>query len=67
MAADGRLYFRYEDGTMVLVDPSPTAFKEISRFTIPGPRTYSWSHPVIAAGRLYLREQDNLNVYNVKR
>jgi outer membrane protein assembly factor BamB len=67
MAADGRLYYRYEDGTMALVDPSPTAFKEVSRFTIPGPRTYSWSHPVVAAGRLYLREQDNLNVYNVKR
>jgi len=67
VAADGRLYFRYQDGTMALIDPSPTGFKEISRFTIPGPRTYSWAHPVIAAGRLYLREQNNLNVYNIKR
>jgi outer membrane protein assembly factor BamB len=67
MAADGRLYYRYEDGTMALVDPSPAAFKEVSRFTIPGPRTHSWSHPVVAAGRLYLRELDKLNVYNVKR
>jgi outer membrane protein assembly factor BamB len=67
VAADGRLYFRYQDGTMALIDPSPAGFKEISRFTIPGPRTYSWSHPVIAGGRLYLREQDNLNVYDIKR
>lgn len=67
IAADGRLYFRYEDGTMALVDPSPAAFKTVSEFEIPGPRTFSWSHPVIAAGRLYLREQDKLNVYNVKR
>jgi outer membrane protein assembly factor BamB len=67
IAADGRLYFRYQDGTMALIDPATSAFREVSKFTIPGPRTYSWSHPVIAAGRLYLREQDHLNVYNVKR
>jgi outer membrane protein assembly factor BamB len=67
MSADGRLYFRYQDGTMALIDPSPAGYKEVGSFTIPGPRTYSWAHPVVAAGRLYLREQDNLNVYNVKR
>lgn len=66
-AADGHLYFRYQDGTMVLLEASPTAYKETGRFTIPNVRAYSWSHPVIAAGRLYLREQDTLNVYDIKR
>ena len=29
-------------------------------------RSPSWPHPVVAGGRLYLREQDNLYVYDVK-
>jgi hypothetical protein len=27
----------------------------------------SWSHPVIVGGRLYLREQDALYVYDVRK
>jgi hypothetical protein len=27
----------------------------------------SWAHPVIAGGRLYLREQDAMHVYDVRR
>jgi len=27
----------------------------------------SWSHPVIAGGKLYLREQDTLYCYDVKK
>jgi outer membrane protein assembly factor BamB len=66
-AAEGRLYFRYQDGTMVLIEATPTAYKEAGRFTIPNVRSYSWAHPVIAGGRLYLREQDALHVYDIKR
>ncbi len=32
---------------------------------IPEVEKESWPHPVIAGGRLYLREQDNLWVYEV--
>jgi hypothetical protein len=52
---------------MVLADASPEAYKEISSFKIPGSgKQPSWSHPVIANGRLYLREQDRILCYNVK-
>ena len=67
MAADGRLYFRYQNGQVVLIEASPAAYREAGSFRIPNPDDLSWPHPVIAAGRLYLREQDALHVYNVKR
>ncbi len=36
-------------------------------FTSPGVRMPSWSHPVIAAGRLYIcASQDTLHVYNIR-
>jgi len=67
VAADGRLYFRYENGLMMLIDATPSGYHESGSFMIPNVRNPSWSHPVIAAGRLYLREQDALHVYNIKK
>jgi len=67
LAADGHLYFRYENGVMKLIEATPTGYKETGSFDIPNVSQPSWSHPVIAAKRLYLREQDALHVYDVKR
>jgi outer membrane protein assembly factor BamB len=64
--ADGRLYFRYEDGLMALIDATPEGYNLRSTFKIPGVTSPSWPHPVIAGGKLYLREQDALLCYNVK-
>ena len=66
-AADGHVYFRYENGVMMLIEASPTAYREKGKFQIPGVRNPSWSHPVVTGGRMYLREQDALHVYDVKR
>lgn len=66
--ADGRLYLREEsgDGTVVLIEPSPAGFKEHGRFAQPNrSKQNSWAHPVIADGKLYLRDQDLLLCYNV--
>jgi outer membrane protein assembly factor BamB len=65
--ADARLYYRYENGKMLLIEATPEAYREHGSFDIPSVREPSWSHPVIAGGNLYLREQDNLYRYNVKR
>ena len=65
--ADGRLYFRYQDGLMVLVEATPEAYREHGSFMIPEMGNFSWSHPVISDGKLYLREQDNLFCYEVRR
>ena len=56
--ADGRLYFRYEDGTMALIGATPNEYKLYGTFKIPDVTEPSWPPPVIASGKLYLREQD---------
>jgi outer membrane protein assembly factor BamB len=66
-AADGRLYVRGENGPVALVEASPTAYKELGRFTPEGSSTKNcWPHPVIANGHLLLRDQGVLNSYDVK-
>jgi hypothetical protein len=64
--ADKRLYVLSEDGVAGLVDPSPDAYKEVSRFEISKGQWPTWSPPVVSDGRLYLREQDNLISYEIK-
>jgi outer membrane protein assembly factor BamB len=67
-AADGELYLRSEKGPVALVEATPTAYKEISRFEQPDrSNKLSWPHPVIAGGRLYLRDQGVLLSYDVKQ
>ncbi len=65
--ADGQLYFRYQNGEVILIEATPTGYKEKGSFTIPGVNGPSWPHPVITGGRLYLREQDTLIAYDVRR
>ena len=65
--ADGRLYYRMEDGTMLLIEPSPKQYIERGRFEQPGRSgAPAWPYPVIANGKLYLRDQDILLCYDVK-
>ncbi len=67
--ADGRLYLRAEGGagTVALAEATPTGYKEISRFEQPDRSgKNSWPHPVIANGRMYIRDQDVLLCYDVK-
>lgn len=65
--ADGRLYYRLEDGTMLLIEPSPKQYIERGRFAQPDrTKKPAWAHPVIANGKLYLRDQDALFCYDVK-
>jgi hypothetical protein len=63
--ADGRLYLRYQNGLMVLAEATPQEYREKGSFKIPDVGNPSWSHPVIAGGRLYLREQDHLFCYDL--
>jgi outer membrane protein assembly factor BamB len=65
--ADHRLYYRYENGKVLLIEASPQGYREHGSFDIPNTQPPSWSHPVITGGSLYLREQDNLYRYNVRR
>ena len=74
--ADGKLYcYSQTNGTLVLVNASPAGWKEFGRFTIPEQsklprppqqqRDNIWTHPVVANGRLYLRDQDLIFCYDI--
>ncbi len=64
--ADGRLYFRYQNGRMMLIEANPSIYREWGSFVIPDVEKESWSHPVIAGGKLYLREQNHLLCYDIR-
>ncbi|MFO0802603.1 MAG: PQQ-binding-like beta-propeller repeat protein [Gemmataceae bacterium] len=70
--ADGLLYIRYTNGLMTLVKPSPNEdeHKIVSQFNLPPPNdkrfSQSWAHPVIANGKMYIRDHNVLYCYNIK-
>jgi outer membrane protein assembly factor BamB len=65
--ADGQLYFRYDNGLVALISATPEGYHLNGTFDLPNVDGPSWSHPVVAGGKLYLREQDNLFVYDVRQ
>jgi outer membrane protein assembly factor BamB len=70
--ADGRLYLHGENGELALVEATPEAYRERGRFTPPNPpkranqMEKAWAYPVIADGRLYVRDTDCLWCYDIK-
>lgn len=64
--ADGRLYFRFQDGLMVLAEATSEGYREHGSFMIPDVKVQSWTQPVIIDGMMYLREQDNLFCYDLR-
>ena len=66
--ADGRLYYRNEGGPIYLVDATPDRPVIRGRFEQPKrSRNAAWPHPVIANGKLYIRDQQYLYCYDVKQ
>jgi outer membrane protein assembly factor BamB len=63
--ADGRLYVLGEGNAVGLVDASPAGYVERGRFTIADQGWPSWAHPVVAGGRLYLRNQGVLAAHEI--
>jgi outer membrane protein assembly factor BamB len=64
--ADGRLYILSEDGVMGLAAPSPTGYHEVSRFSLQT-EAVARTPPAIADGKLYLRVQDELFCYDIRK
>jgi outer membrane protein assembly factor BamB len=66
--ADGDLYFRYQNGVMALIEATPAGYHERGQFNLPdNSGRPSWPHPVIAHGRLYVRDQDMLLCFDVTK
>ena len=66
IAADGNLYFRYQDGMMALIEASPTGYAEKGVFKLATVKGPSWPHPAIYDGKLYVRAEDTLMCYDLK-
>lgn len=65
--ADGHLIVRSESGPVALVEASPTGYNEKGRFDQPNRSGRpAWPHPVVANGKLFLRDQDSLLCYRLK-
>jgi outer membrane protein assembly factor BamB len=73
--ADGNLYFHGENGNAALVEASPEGYREKGRFTPPNPpkkkqagqfAERAFAYPVIANGRLYIRDLGTLWAYDIK-
>lgn len=69
--ADGNLYVHGENGDVALVEATPKAYVEKGRFTPPNPpergQSKAWAYPVVANGKLYIRELGSLWCYDVKQ
>jgi outer membrane protein assembly factor BamB len=69
--AGGRLYLHGENGDVALVEATPDAYREKGRFTPPNQpkrvraREMAWSYPVVANGRLYIRDLGALWCFDV--
>lgn len=64
--ADGNLIFRYQSGEVALIGATPESYQLKGSFMPPVKEKDSWAHPVVAGGRLYLREQNKLMCYDIK-
>ncbi|HET6852583.1 MAG TPA: PQQ-binding-like beta-propeller repeat protein [Pyrinomonadaceae bacterium] len=64
--ADGNLYCFSENGVVGLVEATPAGYKEKGRFRIQQDSLPTWTHPVVAGGRLYLRDQDTIYAFDVR-
>lgn len=65
--ADGHLYFRYEDGEMALIKADPEKYELVSHFKLASVKGKSWPHPVIVDGKLFIRDQESLLCYDIKK
>jgi outer membrane protein assembly factor BamB len=68
--ADGRLYLHGENGEVALVEATAAEYREKGRFTPPDQpdrgRSRAWAYPVVANGRLYIRDMGKVWCYDVR-
>ena len=65
---DGKLILRGEtgDGTIAMIEATPTGYKELGRFDQPDrSNKNSWTYPVIVDKKMYIRDQNVLLCYDL--
>lgn len=54
---DGHLLFHSDSGTLRLLEPDPVKYTELATAKVCG---FTWAHPALADGKLYVRDDKNL-------
>jgi hypothetical protein len=73
VAADGRYYAIDETGFFGIIEAKPGSFKQLAKSELPElsknrkSRGAVWTHPVISDGKLYLRDQELIFCYEIKK
>jgi outer membrane protein assembly factor BamB len=71
LAAEDRLYVNGDTGDVALVEITPEEYREMGRFSLPDQpdrgRSKAWAYPVLADGKLYLRDLGSLWCYDVSK
>ncbi|HSU54009.1 MAG TPA: PQQ-binding-like beta-propeller repeat protein [Candidatus Dormibacteraeota bacterium] len=69
-SAEERLYLHGENGDVALVETNPQSYSEKGRFTPPDQQdrgaAKAWAYPVVASGRMYIRDTGCLWCYDIK-
>jgi outer membrane protein assembly factor BamB len=64
LLADGLLLVLSDRGVLALVEASPEGYRELGR--VQAMNGKSWTSPAIAAGRIILRDQDEIVAYDLR-
>lgn len=64
IAADGLLYILSDQGQLILAEATPEGFREKGKLKVMEGKT--WTSPVLSRGRLYLRDDDEMIVLDVR-
>jgi outer membrane protein assembly factor BamB len=64
LVADGRLIILGESGNLALAEATPEEYREISSF--PFSTKKCWTVPVVANGRLYVRDEEKIVCYDLR-
>jgi hypothetical protein len=70
--ADGHFYCYGQKGVCALIEANPKEWKESGRFEIPKKTQFPrksgniWTHPVVANGKLFLRDHELIFCYDLK-
>ena len=52
---------------MALIEANPKELQVKGKFDVKTKDGPGWPHPVVLGGRLYLRDQQHLHCYNIKK
>jgi outer membrane protein assembly factor BamB len=66
LVADGLLYLLSESHEVAIAEATPEEYRELGRFKINSHGRPSWAHPVVASGKLLLRDQEWLGAYDIQ-